>query len=220
MIAGLVKYVLIVELCWLRGKTRGANLKELLQFISEGGSVIRYHTRPGIKPDTDAHHSHGVAMLCSILAGSSGETGCTLASVNLLMAALTHDLAEQKVGDMSAPAKRALGIRDLLQDFESDELKAYWLDYNQHLTEDEAVILKLADCFDGMLYCCRELALGNRNALLIWRRYCTYVTSITAGGMLPIGISLRASMMFESIKDICRETVSNEGPNFDVFKGE
>lgn len=192
-------------------------MKELLQFISEGGSVVRYHTRPGIKPDTDAHHSHGVAMLCSILAGSSDETGSTLASVNLLMAALTHDLAEQKAGDMSAPAKRALGIRDLLNDFETDELKVYWLDYQQHLTKEEFVILQMADCFDGMLYCCRELALGNRNALLVWRRYCAYITSISAGAELSVRISLRASVMFESIKEIYRETISAEGPNFDVF---
>jgi 5'-deoxynucleotidase YfbR-like HD superfamily hydrolase len=198
---------------------RGEALKEILQFISEGGSVVRYHTRPGMKLDTDASHSFGVAMLCSLLAGRDEATNLTRASVNLLMAALTHDLAEQKAGDMSAPAKRALGIRDLLQEFESDELKVYWLDYAQHLTEDESVILQMADCFDGMLYCCRELALGNRNALLIWRRYCTYVTSITASSTLPLEIALRASVMFESIKEIYHETLSPEGPSFDVFAG-
>lgn len=195
-------------------------MKEVLQFISEGGSVTRYHTRLGIKVDTDAHHSHGVAMLCSLLAGKHEETNITQASTTLLMAALTHDLAEQYTGDVSSPAKRVLRIGKYLGEVESAKLAEYDLDYEQHLTSDESVILKLADCFDGMMYCCRELALGNRNVLLIWRRYCSYVVTISSDSSLPIEIGLRASCMFESIKEIYHETLSNEGPNFDVFEGK
>lgn len=192
-------------------------MKEVLQFISEGGSVVRYHTRPGIKPDTDAHHSHGVLMLASLLAGKD-ERGHTQASATLLMACSTHDLAEQYTGDVSSPAKRALRIGKYLSEVESAKLTEYELNYEQHLTPDEAVILKLADCFDGMVYCCRELALGNRNALLIWRRYCSYATTISSDeSPLPIEIALRASTMFESIKEIYHEVLSPEGPNFDVF---
>ena len=159
-------------------------------------------------------------MLCSLLAGKSETTGRTQASIDLIMAALTHDLAEQLASDVSAPAKRLLGIREQLHDLESDELADYDLNYEQHLTADEAVILKLADCFDGMLYCCRELALGNRNVMLIWRRFAEYATTITAGPSLPIEVSLRASVMFESIKEIYHETISTAGPSFDVFAGK
>ena len=88
-------------------------MKEKLQFIMEGGSVLRYHTRPGIRTDTDAHHMHGVAVLCSLLAGTDAQ-GRSGASASLLLAALTHDLAEQAASDMSAPSKRALGLRDML----------------------------------------------------------------------------------------------------------
>lgn len=193
-------------------------MKELLQFIMEGGSVVRYHTRPGIKPDTNAHHSHGVAMLCSILAGY--EFGQTKASVALLMAALTHDLAEQKFCDVSAPAKRLLGIGEILGREERGLLESYGLDYEGALTDGERVVLHLADCFDGMLACCREIALGNRNAMLIWRRYCEYILQVTTADALSIDVSLRASNMFEAIKEIYSETRSNEGPNFDVFKSE
>lgn len=190
-------------------------MKELLQFISEGGSVVRYHTRSGIKPDTDAHHSHGVAMLCSLLAPQA-EDGRTTASANLLMAALTHDLAEQASSDMSAPSKRALGIRELLGNYERTFLKHYNLDYTKHCTEDELTILALADQLDGLLYCCRELALGNRNALLVWRRQCTYIETITAIDC-PIDIALRASAVYDAIKEIHQEVISVGGPNFDVF---
>lgn len=197
------------------GKLDGA-VKDVLQFIMEGGSVVRYHTRVGIKPDTDAHHSHGVAMLCSLLCDKY-ENGTTQASAYLLMAALTHDLAEQVASDVSAPAKRLLGIRDQLHDLEQGSLRAYGLDYEQHLDDEEKVVLRLADCFDMLLYCCRELSLGNRNVLLIWRRACSYAEAITAEPPVNIQVSLRASHMYESIKEIYREIVSASGPNFDVF---
>lgn len=189
-------------------------MKEQLQFLMEGGSVVRYHARPGIKPDTDAHHSHGVAVLCSLLAPPD-EEGRTTASAMLLMAALTHDLGEQAASDMSAPAKRALGISEQLHDFEAGILTQYGFYYAQYLDATERAVLKLADCFDGMLYCCRELALGNRSVLLIWRRWCTYVEALAVD--VPLDVALRASLMYEAIKDIYREVTSVSGPEFDVF---
>ena len=185
-------------------------MKELLQFISEGGAVARYHTRPGIKPDTDAAHSHGVAMLCSLLAGETSQ-GHTKASSSLLMAALTHDLAEQFVGDVSAPAKRRLGLAQQLHSIEGDQLHIYGLDYEQHLTQEELRVLSLADCMDGLLYCCRELALGNRNMMLVWHKYCTYVEAA-----LP-ELDGRAREMYNAIKEMKKEAVSEEGPSFDVY---
>lgn len=193
-------------------------MKAVLQFISEGSVVQRYHTRPGIRPDTDGAHSFGVSMLCSLLAGK-GPDGRTDASCTLIMAGLTHDLGEQRASDVSAPAKRLLGIRDQLHAVEAEALQIYDLDYEQHLTTTEAVILKLADCFDGMLYCCRELALGNRNVMLIWRRFCSYALQISSDESLPIEVGLRASCMFESIKEIYHEVTSPSGPEFDVFAG-
>ena len=189
-------------------------MKEVLQFIIVGGAVVRYHTRPGIKPDTDAHHSHGVALLCALL--SPSVQGRTTASATLLMAALTHDLGEQKTGDVSAPAKRILGVRDQLAMAEKTELYRYELCYENLLTPEEKAILTLADSFDGMLYCCRERALGNKNVALIWRNYCKYVSEAVQGE--PTRLVLRASVMFESIKEIYEEACSEQGPNFDIFR--
>ncbi len=193
-------------------------MKDKLQFIMEGGSVTRYHTRPGLKPDTNAHHSHGVLMLASLLAGLD-EVGVTKASVVLLMACATHDLAEQYTSDVSAPAKRALGVQTALHTTEQCVLREYGLEYEHLLSEDEKIVLSLADCFDGMLYCCRELALGNRSVLLIWRRYCTYAESITQQ-CIPqsdLTLALRASAIYDGIKEIYKEVISASGPNFDVF---
>ena len=120
-----------------------------IQFIIEGGIVERFHTRPGIKPNTDAHHSHGVAMLCYIMwEGYGGDAIRT----ELLMAALTHDLAEQVASDISAPSKLALGISDQLHDFEQAILAKYNLDFYHLLDDQEQVVLGWADAFDGMQY--------------------------------------------------------------------
>lgn len=192
-------------------------MKELLQFITEGGDVVRFHTRSGIRPNTDAHHSHGVAMIASILAGVD-EQQRTKASAFLLMACLAHDLGEQKVGDVSAPAKRSIdGLAARLNQLENAELRRYGLDYEQYLTPQELIILKLADCFDGMLYCCREASLGNRNVRLIWGRYCAYAETFSSDIEVTLTIGLIASNMYEAIKEIYKEATGATGPSFDVF---
>lgn len=192
------------------------SLKQKLQFISEGGRVVRYHSRPGIKPDTDAHHSHGVAMMCAILAGE-GPTGHTAASSTLLMAALSHDLAEQTASDVSAPTKKLLDIRDQLHELESGVLRSYDLDYERWLTAEEEVILKLADTFDGALYSLSEIALGNRNMLLVWRRWCTYIENIGTKTEINPDVAIRAANVYEAMQEIYKETVSAQGPSFDCF---
>jgi 5'-deoxynucleotidase YfbR-like HD superfamily hydrolase len=193
-------------------------MKQLLQFIGEGGSVERYHTRPGIKPDTDGRHSHGVAMLCSILAGRD-EDGTTKASATLLMAALTHDLAEQWASDVSAGSKRAVpGLAMLLDRQERLKLADWGLDYQSLLSAEEALILRLADQFDCLAYCCRESALGNRNATLIWRRTCVAVEGMTTELADAADVAVRASGVYEALKEIYHETLSPGGPDFDVFK--
>lgn len=192
-------------------------MKELLQFIYEGGSVVRYHARPGLRVDTDASHSFGVAHWCSILTGSD-EQGRTNASSMLLMAALTHDLAEQAASDISAPAKRMMGLSELFHDWEQKTLRSYNLDYEQWLVPEELLILKLADCFDGLLYCCRELALGNKNVMLIWKRFCSYIETLTVNTEVPLDVALRASNMYEAIKEIYHEATGIQGPEFNVFK--
>lgn len=189
--------------------------KELLQFISEGASVERYHTRPGIKPDTDGHHSHGVAMLCSLLTAPDAD-GRRLPSASLLMESLCHDLGEQKASDMNAMTRAALRIDEELAAYEADTRAEYGLDYSDLLTADERLTLKLADVFDRALYCCRELALGNKGALLIWRNTCRSLESIMAGA--PIEITLRASLIYEAVKEIHAEVQSPGGPSFDVFQ--
>lgn len=154
------------------------SLRDRIQFAYEGGLVTRFHTRSGIKPSTDAAHSHGVAMLCFFLWEGSGNSDYKLAQ--LLMAALTHDLAEQSVGDVPAPTKWAVpGMAAQLEEMENTTLARYGLDFG--LNESEQRILKLADSLEGLLYCASEASTGNRKSWIMGNRWVEFLLKITQG---------------------------------------
>lgn len=147
------------------------SLEERLRFAYEGGLVTRFHTRMGITRNTTAQHSHGVAMLCYFLA--QGRP-----SANLLMAALTHDLAEQAVGDIPSPTKwyiKELVERDGctwdLDQYEQNLLDNYGLAFARTLAPHEQNWLHLADAMDGLLHCATELSMGNRRVCSIGERW-------------------------------------------------
>ncbi len=140
-----------------KGREGVKTLKERIQFMQEGGQVVRFHQHIGHRLDTDARHSHGVAMLCYFLTAGAP-------TVTLLMAALSHDLAEQVTGDIPYPTKRRIpALRRAVDDLEREVLTAYGLRFE--ILPMEQRILSLADSLDGMLYCASEAALGNRTAL-------------------------------------------------------
>lgn len=140
--------------------------------LLNGGDVRRFHTRQTIGNDTVAAHSWGVAALCFIMCNVGGK----LPSAALLAAALFHDLGEQWTGDVPSPTKRALGIGPQFGEIEDELLEIPQL--NVSLSKEEARTLKLADCFDGMMFCIRERRLGNQNVSDIMRRYDRYVMEL------------------------------------------
>lgn len=145
-----------------------------LRFIQNGGSVRRFHTVRTIEPNTVAEHSFGVAWLVWVLTDGQARS-------RLLMACLAHDLAEQEVGDVPAPAKRALGIGVDINELEERILATNGLNYT--LTTEEQRTLKLADCLDGMLYCTQERKQGNKFVDDVFDRYRSYVESMVPQGV-------------------------------------
>lgn len=140
-------------------------MKDQLQFIVSGSETKRYHTVRTLQEETVGHHSHQVAMFCALL--SSGRP-----STELLLAALTHDLAEYVLGDIPSPAKRQYGIGDQVNELEERLLTDVGL--NVTLAESEKRILKLADIFQGMTTCLREIQMGNAAMVAIFQRYASY----------------------------------------------
>lgn len=86
----------------------------------------------------------------------------------VLTAALTHDLAEARYGDLPAPAKRELG-KEWSRQFSSVEhtaLQSYGLVVD--LPPRDVRGLKLADYIDGCLFCIEERRMGNRAVVPIF----------------------------------------------------
>lgn len=128
-------------------------IAEDMQAMWDGGDVQRFHTCRMLLPDTVGHHSFNVA--------------CTLmhvwpaAPAHLLRAALKHDMAEVHAGDMPAPAKRALGIRELFAKYEEEYLESVGIP-PENLSPAEAWLLKFCDSVDGLRVTVRERAMGNQ----------------------------------------------------------
>jgi 5'-deoxynucleotidase YfbR-like HD superfamily hydrolase len=179
------------------------SLRERIQFAYEGGQVVRFHTRMGLKPITDAAHSHGVAMLCYLLWEADADT-TDLGS--LLAAALVHDLAEQSVGDVPAPTKWALlGLAEQLEGLEQEVLRKY--SFNINLCEEERRLLRLADSLEGLLYCANELNLGNRKSIVIGNRWVDYLCSLE----IPAE-QLHIQKVINVIVEIWKGAVNGEAP--------
>lgn len=146
-------------------------------FIFNGGNSTRYHTFDVHTRQCIGNHSFGVAWMCELI--TEGR-----ASKNLIMAALAHDLAEHIVGDIPAPAKRALNLQKLYDEFETQHLVEAGIG-NYQLLAWEKTVLKLSDCMEGLQFCIRERKFGNRNVDVAFGNFTSYICKLlneNAGG--------------------------------------
>lgn len=171
---------------------------ETLIYAKKAGTTRRYHTQEMIQHQSVAAHSHSVAMICYWLAGQEAPG----ISPTLLMAALTHDMAEVVMGDMPGPTKRMMppldGIpfRAVWGDMEQKVLNEVELDFAQYLTPEEERILNLADAADGCLHCIQERAMGNALIYEVWVNFIAYYCELVDREKTH-EIILRAHLMHE-----------------------
>jgi 5'-deoxynucleotidase YfbR-like HD superfamily hydrolase len=169
-------------------------LRDTLTFIFNGAAVQRYHTTPPLRPQTDGAHSFGVAWLAYLLTGGA-------ASRNLILAALAHDLAEYRTGDLPAMIKRVGTIGAQLEEAETAYRAAVGLNFP--LTEEETSVLATADRLEGMMFCIAERGLGNQEAERWFRRFATYVSEAPAGAQAKELLEA----IFELWEEACPTTI-------------
>jgi 5'-deoxynucleotidase YfbR-like HD superfamily hydrolase len=145
-------------------------MRSKLDFIIRGGVVKRFHTMHTIHTQNVAEHSFGVAWLLWLLCNEKPSRG-------MLMAALAHDLSEHMTGDLPAPAKRRMGVS---AQFDAEEERQYaeagFLPIP--LSDAEKRILKMADSMDLLLFCIREIALGNSDMNVVYQRGMSYIMEL------------------------------------------
>lgn len=162
-------------------------MKNTLDFITAGAAVSRYHTCDILKPESVGHHSHGVALLCMVI-----DPDC---SFDLVKAALLHDMAEQRTGDIPSPAKRELGIGGDLEAIEHRILEENGFAF-PNLSDEDQLTLKLADVAHGALKCAREVNMGNSTMRIVYDRFMIYA------GQLPKNV--RATVLFNTIRSMVK----------------
>lgn len=148
-------------------------MRNVLDFILAGAEVTRFHTYTTLQNETVGHHSHGVACLVLMLDQS--------ASSPLLIAALLHDLAEHRTGDIPSPAKREYGIGEQVEKLELRLMLESGIIFPE-LSPEDARTLKFADIAHGALFCLREMSLGNRRMRAVYDTYISYAKKLEPTG--------------------------------------
>lgn len=135
---------------------------ERLALGRKAQGIIRFHMEPTLVMQTVGAHTFGLCLLLIELT----DNAC---SVNLLKAALFHDVAEAKIGDTPSPALRDFPfLKQAYKDAEAQIEAVYNL--NIDLTEDEKRLLKLADRMELAFFALEDIDRGSRRALGIVRR--------------------------------------------------
>lgn len=149
-----------------------------LEFVERGGAVKRYHALTTLISDTVGQHSFHVAWICVLLWKAINDDEDP--SAQLLLAALSHDLAEQEFGDIPAPTKRAVAAMEKVAHLEDAHLRQHGFNYTDKLTPAEHFVLKMADYLDGLRFCNHELDLGNSRMMVVRGRYIGYIKDLLA----------------------------------------
>jgi 5'-deoxynucleotidase YfbR-like HD superfamily hydrolase len=137
-------------------------LRRRILFWRHGAAVKRYHAVHTLQQQTVGAHSAGVAYFCLLVVGRP--------TPQLLLAALTHDLAEQYIGDVPGHTKHDIaGVGAALEQAEQRILNQYGCKFD--LTDYERDVLRFADCAEGFLTCIGERRMGNRDITEVGVKY-------------------------------------------------
>lgn len=151
-----------------------AGLRARLAFIRQGSEVERFHTKRMIQRNDVGHHSFHVAWLAWLMGAPLFKASEML---NLIEAALAHDLAEHITGDMPGDFKREMGIREMFGDYEAERFRSVNLDFEDTLEVSAKRILKLADMMEGAFFCISEASLGNGRVGIVFKNFRRYIAS-------------------------------------------
>jgi HD domain len=131
--------------------------------LRNGGDVKRYHTFPIIGEQKVSAHTFNVLLFIMQYHPEP--------SMDLIKAALYHDLAEYDTGDTPANVKWKFPM--LLASLENAENEvSYNLGIFANLDDREAIWLKVGDTLEYLFYALEQRLLGNINMDIVFTRGC------------------------------------------------
>lgn len=130
--------------------------------------VIRFHTAPTNRLQTVGEHSFGVCII--LMEFYDGED----IPLELIKAALYHDVAEADTGDIPSPALRRFpSLRSSVKI--AEESIAFDNAMLTNLTDDQERQLKLADRLELALFAIEDYNRGNKRAERLLERVLYYI---------------------------------------------
>lgn len=161
-------------------------LRSRIAFIRQGSEVERWHTKRMQQRNDVGHHSFHVAWLAYLMASAEGLTSED--KLRIVLAALSHDLAEQTTGDVPGDFKRELQLREQFGQYEQAIFREIGFDFWGELSAAEHRIVKMADLFDGAFFIVSEASFGNGRVGEVFRNYREYIDTYAPLTMCELAI--------------------------------
>jgi len=173
----------------------------------------RYHTEHFIGENTVRHHSSCVALILM-----ATVPAC---SMNLLQAALLHDLEEGETGDIPAPTKMI--CRDISR-LEQAVRNFYDIE-SPKLTDIEILQLRAADFLDNAFICRDQRMMGNQFIDWVFDKYLKYSkdvfneAAVSDPGLNAMkGVWLQLRNDYRHLAQGENPPLLNDTPSFDFSK--
>lgn len=135
--------------------------------VLDSGHVQRYHCATIDQKQANSSHQWEVAVILTQIYPA--------ASAELLLFALTHDVAEAVTGDMPSPIKKEVPeLKRLMDELEEDYRSELGLQAEGHFSEEELLAVKYADILSGIYFTTHRINCGDRGAVPIrdnWMKY-------------------------------------------------
>jgi|TARA_R110000824_G_scaffold50752_7_gene141528 5'-deoxynucleotidase YfbR-like HD superfamily hydrolase len=145
-------------------------MKEFTLLIErlKGGHVTRYHTVPEIANGQDvASHTWRAMIILTTLWPDISK--------NAIMNMMWHDIPEAYTGDIPATTKwgypKLATALERAEDIIVNQLEIWPLD----ITEKEEHRIKVADMLELVLHCFRQMEMGNRKAIPVFKNGIEYL---------------------------------------------
>lgn len=150
----------------------------LLRYLESSARTKRWHTEPTLHIQSVGEHTYSVMQLILLLD--------SMASRNLLVAALMHDTAERKFGDVPGPTKKLAGVKGRFDELEDAFMAELGLVIPE-LTPAETKLLKMCDMLEGAMFAAFELRRGNRD---IQEGFFNYLCWLEAVDHTPVSAAI------------------------------
>lgn len=138
-----------------------------------GGNVQRMHTEPTLQPYNNAIHTFNAIIIAKEICYSMAMEDTYITDYLLV-----HDLPEEWLGDMPAPAKKDCTMNKCMTALEGTWYSAHLpqhYDLDGMLTDADMALIKCADYLELCNFCLTEMEMGNRAIRHVYENSSRYI---------------------------------------------